>query len=58
MSRDAPNIAQRWFAHQRTSAYTGELKPHVQEVLPLQDAAEAQQIVASRRVAGKVVLRV
>lgn len=37
---------------------TGELKPHVQKVLPLQDAAEAQQIVASRRVAGKVVLRV
>jgi NADPH:quinone reductase-like Zn-dependent oxidoreductase len=36
---------------------TGELKPHVQTVLPLADAAEAQQIVASRRVAGKVVLR-
>jgi NADPH:quinone reductase-like Zn-dependent oxidoreductase len=37
---------------------TGELKPHVQKVLPLEDAAEAQQIVASRRVAGKVVLRI
>ena len=37
---------------------TGELKPHVQKVLPVQDAAEAQQIVASRQVAGKVVLRV
>jgi NADPH:quinone reductase-like Zn-dependent oxidoreductase len=37
---------------------TGELKPHVQTVLPLEDAAEAQQIVASRRVAGKVVLKV
>ena len=36
---------------------TGELRPHVQTVLPLADAAEAQQIVASRRVAGKVVLR-
>lgn len=39
-------------------ANTGELKPHVQTVLPLADAAEAQQIVASRRVAGKAVLRV
>ena len=37
---------------------TGELKPHVQKVLPLADAAEAQQLVASRRVAGKVVLSV
>jgi NADPH:quinone reductase-like Zn-dependent oxidoreductase len=37
---------------------TGELKPHVQKVLPLEDAAEAQQLVASRRVAGKVVLSV
>jgi NADPH:quinone reductase-like Zn-dependent oxidoreductase len=37
---------------------TGELKPHVHKVLPLADAAEAQQMVASRRVTGKVVLRV
>lgn len=37
---------------------TGELRPHVQKVLPLEDAAEAQQIVASRRVAGKIVLSV
>jgi NADPH:quinone reductase-like Zn-dependent oxidoreductase len=37
---------------------TGELKPHVQNVLPLKDAAEAQQIVASKRVTGKVVLRI
>jgi NADPH:quinone reductase-like Zn-dependent oxidoreductase len=37
---------------------TGELKPHVHKVLPMADAAEAQQMVASRRVTGKVVLRV
>ncbi len=37
---------------------TGELRPHVHRVLPLDDAAEAQQMVATRRVTGKVVLRV
>ena len=36
----------------------GKLKPHVSETLPLDRAVEALQMMASRRVTGKVVLTV
>ena len=39
----------RWYAE-------GKLKPHVSQTLPLERAAEAIQLLASRKAKGKVVL--
>ena len=36
----------------------GKLKPHLSEILPLERAVEALQKMASRKVTGKIVLRV
>ncbi len=36
----------------------GRLKPHVQETMPLERAAEALNLLAARRVSGKLVLTV
>ncbi|MFK8052005.1 MAG: NADPH:quinone oxidoreductase family protein [Woeseiaceae bacterium] len=37
---------------------TGELKPHIGDVLPLDKAAEAMNILASRQAMGKVVIEI
>jgi NADPH2:quinone reductase len=41
----------KWYAE-------GRLKPHVQETMPLERAAEALNLLAARRVSGKLVLTV
>ena len=41
----------RWFAE-------GKLKPHVSTTFPLDKAAEAMNLLASRKAKGKVVIRI
>ena len=36
----------------------GRLKPHVQDTMPLERAAEALNLLAARRVMGKLVLTI
>jgi NADPH2:quinone reductase len=36
----------------------GRLKPHIDRVLPLEEAPEAMRAVAERRVQGRIVLKV
>jgi NADPH2:quinone reductase len=51
--RFAESVAQlgRWYRE-------GKLRPHIDRVLPLEQAAEAMSAVAGRRSQGRIVLRV
>ncbi|MCG2671106.1 zinc-binding dehydrogenase [Bradyrhizobium sp. GCM10023182] len=36
----------------------GHIRPHIDRVLPLEDASEAMRAVANRTVQGRIVLRI
>ena len=57
-TRLEPQLHQQNTADLLTALVQGHLKPHIGAVFPLGRAAEALQMLAERRAAGKVVVRV
>jgi NADPH2:quinone reductase len=56
--RNEPEAAARIYDELMRLAADGAITPYVQTVMPLDEAAEAMQMVAARSVQGRVVLRV
>lgn len=52
-----PQTARRNHQHLFDLCATGKLQPHIHEVLPLENAAKALQMIATRKVNGKIVLK-